>query len=63
MAKALDEMSNEELAEALEDLDQVISADQNLVADALRRLKRHARMRNGILDLLAQTAIRKGWNN
>jgi len=61
MAKSLEGMTAEELAEELESLDSVIEADQNTVADAKRRLRLHARMRENILNTLAASAMRKGW--
>jgi hypothetical protein len=62
MAKALDEMSQVELNEALEDLDEEITTDQNQLATLQRRLKNNSRKREQILDFLAQAAMRKGWN-
>lgn len=62
MAKDLDQMSNQELADELADLDSVIEADQQVIADARKRLKLHARMREDILNYLALGAMRKGWS-
>ena len=61
MARSLENMSGEELADELAALDSVIEADQNTVADAKKRLRLHTRMRENILDVLAMSAMRKGW--
>ena len=63
MAKPLDEMTTQELSEALEDLDSVISADQGVVAGAKKRLNLHYRLREDILNLLAAGAMKKGWKH
>ena len=63
MAKALDQMTQEELSEALEELDSVISADQSVVAGAKKRLNLHYRLRENILDILASGAMRRGWKH
>jgi hypothetical protein len=63
MAKSLDEMSQVELTETLEDLDEAISSDQGQLATLLRRIKNNSRKREQILDFLAGSAMRKGWNH
>lgn len=63
MAKSLDEMSNEERSEALQDLDETIQSEQTLIASTRRKLNLHYRMREDILNYLAIGAIRKGWKH
>lgn len=63
MAKSLDEMSKEELAEVLEDLDSEIYADQGKIATASKRISRHSKLRENILDLLAASSMRRGWKH
>jgi hypothetical protein len=63
MAKSLDEMSAEELSEALEELDSNIDADQLTLITVRRRLNLHRKIREDILDILAIGAMRKGWKH
>lgn len=56
------EMSDEQLADELAELDLAIEADQGLLANAQRRIKNNSRQKEQILDILSYGSLRKGWH-
>jgi hypothetical protein len=60
--RALDDMSNEQLADELAELDLAIETDQGLVASAQRRIRNNSRQREHILNILSYETSRKGWH-
>ena len=59
--KPLDDLSREQLAEELAELDQAIETDQGILVTAQRRIKRNYRLRDQILSQLSVKPVRKGW--
>lgn len=55
------DMSNEQLADELAELDLAIETDQSLIANARRRIRNNSQQRDTILDILSHQASRKGW--
>lgn len=60
--RSVDDMSNEQLADELADLDQAIETDQTVIANARRRIRNNSQQRDTILDILSHQASRKGWH-